>query len=230
MRTRKVYPLYQYRLPMGILLGPRRNPLLILVVAILKLIRSPAFVRQNFHWSERRRGVQPGKDLAERIAEMRSKPEFASWLDLGCSRLDAPPGDLRILSARLMSPDRRHLGSLSVYRISKARVYVEVFQADFHTWTTDGRCLITSNQATLPRLPDYIDFQRVKGDVARVWSRHLQRCEQVTPLAIESDEELGRLLEKESEDQAELLRAARIQGPITEVEMPGDWEDVAKAS
>jgi hypothetical protein len=230
LRLRKIYTLYQYRLPMGILLGPRRNPLLMMVVAIMKVTRSPAFVRRNFHWSEARRGVQPDRDLAERIAEVRSRPEFAGWEDLGCSRIDSPQGELRVMTARLASPDRRHFCHITLARISKARAYVEVVQIDFRTWTADGRCLITCSQRSFPRLPDYLDFQRVRGNAARLWSRHLQRCERATPVAVESADELRRLLEKESEDHAALLRAAGNQGPVEEVEMPGDWDDVAKAS
>lgn len=230
LRTRKVYTLYQYRLPLRILAGPRRNPLVILIIAILKLFRSPALVRQNFHWSERHREVKPDRDFAESIAKLLSEPEFASWQDLGCSRLDSPKGDLNLLMARFVSPDRRHFCHFTLGRISKARGYVEVSHTDFRTWTTDGCCLVTSSQCSFPNVPDYVEFRRVKGDAARVWSRHLQRCERVTPRVIESEDEVRRLLEKESEDHAERLRAARIQGPVEDVEMPGDWEDVVKAS
>ncbi|HEY1122129.1 MAG TPA: hypothetical protein VGE67_11040, partial [Haloferula sp.] len=156
-RIRKVYTLYQYRLPLGILMGPRRNPLVVLVVAILKLLRSPALVRQNFHWSERRRGVQPDPDFAARLAKLRSMPEFASWQDLGCSRLEAPKGDLNLLTARFASPDRRHFCHVTLGQISKARVYVEVFQTDFRSWTADGRCLVTSSQTSFPHVPDYVE-------------------------------------------------------------------------
>ena len=228
LRTRKVYTLYQYRLPLGILAGPRRNPLVILIIVIMKLFRSPALVRQNFHWSERRRGVLPDRDFAERIAKLRSEPELSSWQDLGCSCLESPKGDLNLLTARLVSPDRRHFCHIMLGRISKARAYVEVFQTDFRTWTDDGRCLVTSSQPPFPQVPGYVDFQRVRGDVARTFARHLHRCEHVTSRALD-DEEVQRLLEKESEDQAELLRAARIQGPVEEVEMPGDWAEAAQA-
>ncbi len=229
-RTRKVYTLYQHRLPLGILLGPRRNPLLVLVVAIMKATRSPSFVRRNFHWSESRRGVRPDEDLAARIAKLRSEPEFAAWQDLGCSRLDSPQGDLRILTARFASPDRRHFCHITLARISKARAYVEVCQTDFRTWTTDGRCLVTSSQPPFPKLPAYLDFRRVKGSPVRAWSRHLRRSEGATPMAVESDDELKRLLEKEADDHAALLQAAGIHGPLEEVEMPGDWEEAAQAS
>jgi hypothetical protein len=229
VRTRKVYMLYQYRLPLRLMLGPRRNPLLVLVIAIMKVIRSPALVRRNFHWSEARRGVRPDRDLAARIAKLRSEPEFAAWQDLGCNRLDSPPGDLRVLTVRLASPDRRHFCLITLARLSKAGAYVEACQTDFRTWTTNGRCLITADQPPFPGLPGYLDFQRVRGDAGRVWSRHLRRCERATPRAVESDEELGRLLEKEADDHLVLLEAAGIRGPLEEVEMPGDWDEVAHA-
>lgn len=228
VRVRKVYTLYQYRLPLGILLGPRRNPLLILIVVLLKAVRSPAFVRKNFHWSEARRGVQPDEELAGHIAKLRSEPEFASWLDLGCNRLDSPQGELRVLTTRLASPDRRHFCHITLARISKARAYVAVCQTDFRTWTSDGRCLITSGQPPFPKLPGYVEFQRVRGSAARRWASHLRRCERVTPRVL-SDEEIKRLLEKEADDHAALLQAAGIQGPAEEVEMPGDWDELANA-
>ena len=228
-RVRKVYTLYQYRLPLGILMGPRRNPLVILIVAIMKLFRSPALVRQNFHWSERQREVNPDPDFAAQIAKLRDESELSSWQDLGCSRLESPNGDLNLLTARFVSPDRRHFCHVTLGRISKARAYVEVFQTDFRTWADDGRCFVTSSQPPFPRIPDYVDFRREKGKADRVLARHLQRCEHVAAKAL-GDEEVRRLLEKESEDHAELLRAARIQGPVEEVEMPGDWEDLTKTS
>ncbi|MEK7951948.1 hypothetical protein [Luteolibacter soli] len=224
LRTRKVYTLYQYRLPLGILLGPRRNPLLILIVALFKVFRSRALVRQNFHWSERRRGLPSGEGMAKEIEKLRSEGEFASWQELGCIRVGSPKGDLSMLTARFASPDRRHFCHLTLYRISKARAFVEVAQTDFRTWTTDGRCVITSDQPFYPRLPEYLDLQRVRGNVSGQWSRHLQRCERVTPLAVESEEELRALLEKEAEDHAVLLQEAGIRSANEEVEMPGDWE------
>ena len=230
LRPRKVFTLYQYRLPLGILLGPRRNPLLLLVVALMKASRSPALVRRSFHWSEARRGVQPDADFAARIAMLRSEPAFADWQEMGCSGLDSPQGELRVLTVRLVSPDRRHFCTLTLARISKARAYVEVCQTDFRTWTTDGRCLVTADQSSFPRLPAYVDFQKVKGKPARVWSRHLQRCERVTPRAMEDEEELKRLLEKEADDHVELLEAAGIHGPVEVVELPGDWEEAEQAS
>jgi hypothetical protein len=229
LRQRKVYTLFQYRLPLRILLGPRRNPLIILVVALMKASRSPALVRRNFHWSEARRGVQPDADLAARIAKLRSVPEFARWQDLGCSRLDSPQGELRVLTTRLASPDRRHFCTITLARVSKARAYVEVCQTDFRTWTTDGRCLITADQSSFPRIPASLEFQRVRGGTARMWSRHLQRCEQVTPEAMDDEEELKLLLEKEADDHVALLTAAGIHGPIEEVELPGDWEEATQA-
>jgi hypothetical protein len=229
VRARKVYTLYQYRLPMGILLGPRRNPILVLIVAIMKVLRSPAFVRRNFHWSEARRGVMPDEALAAQIAKLRSQPEFSSWLELGCNRLDSPQGELRVLTARLASPDRRHFCHITLARISKARAYVEVCQTDFRTWTTDGRCLITSGQPPFPKLPGYLEFQRVRGSTARRWAGHLRRCERVTPRVL-IDEELRGLLEKEADDHAALLQAAGINGPVEEVEMPGDWDELVEHS
>jgi len=198
-----------------------------LIVAILKVCRSPAFVRKNFHWSEARRGVMPDEALAAQIAKLRSQPEFSSWLDLGCSRLDSPQGELRVLTARLASPDRRHFCHITLARISKARAYVEVCQTDFRTWTTDGRCLITSGQPPFPKLPGYLEFQRVRGSTARRWAGHLRRCERVTPRVL-SDEELKGLLEKEADDHAALLQAAGINGPVEEVEMPGDWDELVE--
>jgi hypothetical protein len=47
---------------------------------------------------------------------------------------------------------------------------------------------------------------------------------------VESDEELKRLLEKEADDHAALLQAAGIHGTVEEVEMPGDWDELTKAS
>ncbi|MCW1922958.1 hypothetical protein OKA05_10380 [Luteolibacter arcticus] len=230
MRMRKVYTLYQYRLPMGILLGPRLNPWLMLILAIMKATRSAALVRKQFHWTEARSGVAPGAELNERIAKLRGHEELASWQLHGCHRLDSPQGEMSLLTARLGSPDRRHFCNLTIARISKGRIFVEVCQADFRTWTADGRCLITSNLQRLPKAPAYLDFEGKRGDALRVWSRHRQRCERITPRAVETDEELSHLLEKETSDHTALLEAAGIQSPVEEVEMPGDWDELEKAA
>ncbi|MCW1886151.1 hypothetical protein OKA04_15545 [Luteolibacter flavescens] len=227
VRPRKVYTIYQYKLPMALLMGSRRNPWLRFILAILKAKSSPALVRQLFANAEACKNVAPGPELAARVARLREHPELGTWLNQGCNHLHSPHGELMIRVALLGSPDHRHFCHVTQARVSKMRIFVEIHEVDFRTWTTDGRCLVTSTAHPMPEMPEHVEYRHVKGgDSSEVWEIHRQRCAGISAMTVESGEAFGELMRKDAAAHAARLEAAGIQTPVEEIEMPGDWEEI----
>lgn len=220
-RLRKVYKLYHYRLPLATLVGTRWNPWTVLVLAILKLRRSPRLVRLHFHWSESAKRSLSLADpaLRERWEDESENSELASWTPLFAERNDSPQGDLRVEALVHASPDRRYFCLLLVTRVASGRVFAEVPQAIFRSWTEDGRSVVTSTHPSLPRLPASVDFKRKKGSLPDLFKFHQERLAEGSLKVIGDDAILTTLLCRESEEQSAILEAASIQGPVEEMEI-----------
>ncbi|RYD42295.1 MAG: hypothetical protein EOP85_11430, partial [Verrucomicrobiaceae bacterium] len=101
--SRKVRTIHFRKFPLSVLLGRRRNPLVVINMALAKLLRSRHLVREAYHFSE----AQPVElaDLCEPVRQeiMAWTAAHPGWTFRSGERLPSPDGAMIVENAHVAS-------------------------------------------------------------------------------------------------------------------------------
>ncbi|MEO7101565.1 MAG: hypothetical protein ABI162_19605 [Luteolibacter sp.] len=108
-RRRRVFTTYYHKYPLPCLLGTKKNPLTILLIALVKFLPSKRLERESYDFTEAHqiREDEAHEKLQERIQSWRAA--HPDWTVIDVERLPSPAGDLMLETAILASPDLAHL-------------------------------------------------------------------------------------------------------------------------
>ncbi len=223
LRLRKLHDFYQQRLTLGNLLAGRRNPWAVLVIGLMKLFRARGLTRRTFSREEERTLPAAPPSMNEWWQDESADSDLSTWQPVRATALDSPMGDLVILTARYLSPDRRHVCTLVLVRLASGRAFAELRNIEIRSWARDGRELVTASLAPLGHLPANLDHVARRLDAEGLWRLHAQRSAGVDLEEVSSAEDLAARVERLHEEHAARLRADGIYGPDIEVELPASW-------
>jgi hypothetical protein len=223
LRPRKLHDFHQRRLTLGNLLAGRRSPWAVLVIGLMKLFRARSLTRRVFARQEARVLPAAPPSMAEWWQEESANSELSAWQPAMATALDSPLGDSLVLTARYLSPQRRHVCTLILVRLATGRAFAELRNIEFRSWAPDGRCLVTSSLAPIGPVAENLDYLVRRLDAEGLWRGHEQRCASLDLEVVASAEDLAVRVARAQEDHAARLRAAGIYGPEIEVELPAPW-------
>jgi hypothetical protein len=207
---------YYYKYPISILLGTRAiNPIFILIIILMKLLRSKRLVRETFHFSEATEisGDQLNPTLREKIDAWRK--HHPDWSLLQAQRLPSPAGDLTVESATLVSPGLEHTLHFShTWMEQKQSTSTCLFE--FHTFTKPSGKIHTTHMPLLNLNRPHVDSARVKGSEEVVFQAHLARCANHELDAPADRAEWLARIDRERSEIDDLLEAAGYHGPVRE--------------
>lgn len=216
-RKRLVRTSYYHKYPLASLLGTRRvNPLQILVIALMKLLRSKRLERETYHFSEAVEipEVELSDPLQQKIQSWRAP--HPDWQPLRAERLLSPAGDLTVESATLVSPGLEHsIHFMHTWLEQKSSTSTCMFE--FQTFIKPGRKIHTTHMPLIQLSRPHVDSARVKGSEEEVFRAHLTRCaDHEIDAPADRAEMLDRIHREKLEIDA-LLEAAGYHGPTREV-------------
>jgi hypothetical protein len=222
-RLRKVYAFYGYKAPLRDLLGMSwKNPMLVLIITVMKLTKSKRLVRDHFHWSES--AALDERNWDSELVRIRDEwlglEESSGWRFLNAGWIGAPTGDVLTQSFTFVSPDGRHSMAGAVVRLATAHAGSVISEVTFRSWRADRTLRLTSNQRVQRPLPEGFDVIVKKGGVAEVCATHLAAVlgEDVVPLGF--PHEWDARMSEEAEFRRHVLEAAEVYGPVREEEFP----------
>jgi len=224
LRLRKVYAFHGYRAPLRDLLGMSwSNPLLVLIITVMKLTRSKNLIRDFFHWSESEElGEQEwDPDLKKVQSEWLALEVSNGWRPLGAHWIGSPMGDVLTQSFTMISPDGSQAMSGAVVRLATAHMSRTIQEVSFRSWRSDGTLRLTSNSRIQRPLPEGFDVKVRKGDVRTVHKSHQLAAANDEIVALGFPDEWEARLKEEAEARRQTLEVAGINGPVREVELPG---------
>jgi len=216
-RKRTVFTSYYHRFPLASLLGDgRKNPFMILVVVLMKLLRSKRLERETYDFTE---AIEIREDelhgtLREKTAAWRAA--HPDWQVILMERLPSPAGDMTIETVLLASPGLEH--SLCFHQSWLAQKPTPgVSEFSFLTWLRDGKILCTTHMPLLPLERPDVDAARVRGTEEQVFQAHLTRSASREIRPATSPAELLARFQQERRDIGALLEAAGLRGPAREI-------------
>ena len=216
-RKREVFTCFYHKFPLASLLGDgQKNPFMILVVALMKVLRSKRLERESFDFTEATeiREDELNESLRARIgAWLTMHPD---WTPLLMEKLPSPVGDLTIETVLLASPGFEHAASFHHSWLER-KPTGGVSEFSFLTWLIDGKILCTTHMPLLQIERPDVDAVRVKGTAEEVFQAHLARCggREISPATGQA--ELRERFQQERRDASALLEAAGLRGPIREI-------------
>jgi hypothetical protein len=216
-RKRLVRTSYYHKYPLASLLGTRRiNPLQILVIALMKLLRSKRLERETFHFSEAAEIPEANlsDSLQQKIQSWRAR--HPDWPLLQANRLPSPAGDLTVESATLVSPGLEHsIHFIHTWLEQKSSTSTCMFE--FHTFIKPGGKIYTTHMQLIQLPRPHVDAARVKGSEEEVFRAHLTRCARHEIDAPADRAELLERIHREKLEIDDLLEAGGYHGPTREV-------------
>ncbi len=107
-RKRLVRTTWLYRYPLRLLIGPSRNPLVLLNITLMKFLRSKLLVRESYHYSEAEKRQAADLSPPLRIAVETWLDNHPDWQFADAEHLTSPAGDLIVESATLATAGLGH--------------------------------------------------------------------------------------------------------------------------
>lgn len=198
-RKRLVRTSYFHLYPLRILLGNKKNPLILIRIALMKLMRSRLLERETYPFSEAE--PTPAGRLCEPLREAIQAWSLLhpDWFFLSGERLPSPSGEVTVESATLTAPDLAHSAFIT-HAWAAMRPEQGVTQFSFGTWLTDGSLIRTNDHPFIELSNPRVHEARTKGAPERVFLAHLQRCagQPLSP-ARDSEELHARILQANEE-------------------------------
>lgn len=217
-RKRLIRTCYLYKYPISILLGTGPiNPFLMIIIVLMKLLRSKNLVRDMFHFSEA--AEIPEGDLNSVLREKIHAWRLLhpDWSLLQAQRLPSPAGDLTVESATLVSPGLEHTIHFSHTWMEQKRS-TSTCLFEFSTFVNPSRIIRTTHMPLLDLHRPRVDSARVKGGEEEVFLAHLARCAHHAIDAPADRDELLARIDREKVEVDELLEAAGYHGPVREAD------------
>jgi hypothetical protein len=227
-RLRKSYRLFGYRLPLAslVLARQRWNPLVWILMALLKAMKSSILAQRYLHWSERATAPasRTDPDLRDRWKKAAAGTVLETWTVRWSDCRDSPVAGIRARTLVTASPDGRFFALLHVVRAATTSSFEEAQELNFLSWTAEGQLLDTSAFRAIEPQPANREFVRVKAATAQVWAAHHERAGAVA-VALRDDADLRRRLDQAEVDREVALVAAGVCGPVEEIEL--SWGEEA---
>jgi|GEM_PF-4039452 len=216
-KKRRVFTSFYHKFPLASLLGDgRKNPFMILVVFLMKLLRSKRLERESFDFTEATeiREDELNETLrAKTAAWLAAHPDWTPFL---MEKLPSPVGDLTIETALLASPGLDHAACFHHSWLER-KPTASVSEFSFLTWLKDGKILCTTHMPLLPRERPNVDAARVRGSEEQVFQAHLTRCGSREIAAARSAAVLRERFQQERRDVGVMMEAAGLRGPVREI-------------
>ncbi len=216
-KLRRAFTMFYHRFPLASLLGDgARNPVMVLVVLLMKFLRSKRLERECFEFTEAI-GICEG-ELHETLRAKVSAwcDEHPDWLLILMERLPSPGGDMTIETVLLASPELEHSVCFHLSWMSR-KPAPGVSEFSFLTWLRCGKILCTTHMPLLPLDRPDVEAERVRGPEAKVYQAHLARCSGREIAAASNSAEVHARFDQERRDIGELLEAAGLRGPVREI-------------
>lgn len=230
MRRYKCHRLYGYLLPLrSLVIGKqRRNPLMWLLILILKSLRSPTLAQRYLHWTERvlEHPSRADSELKEDWRKKASGTELESWTPRWAEIRDSLMPGIRSLVLVMASPDGRFFATFTRVRGTIGGILDESDEVHFFSWTADGRIFETASVPAIHPLPEGRYYQEAKGHLKSVWAAHRRRSGEVA-IPLRDDRDLRDRLDAAETDRCAVLEAAGVLGPVEEVELPWGNESLS---
>jgi hypothetical protein len=215
-KKRQIRTAYFHRYPLRMLIGHLRNPLLVLNITLLKLLRSPLLVREVWHYSEAEK--VPLENLCDPLREATESwlADHPSWAFVTAERLPSPAGDLVTETATLASPGLEHCMNFSRSWMEQ-RANKGITAISFLTWLADGTLVRTHDHPQLASLDPMVIHHRASGPPDRVYQSHLRHLAGRPVLPAADLPDLLARLARENERADQYLVKRRILGEVREI-------------
>ncbi|MFC7338700.1 hypothetical protein ACFQY0_16005 [Haloferula chungangensis] len=223
MRMRKVHAFRGYQAPLRDLLGMSwKSPLLVLIIALMKLTRSKRLVRDRFHWSEATKLDEKNWDseLLKLRDEWLALQGDSEWKFLSAGWIDAPSGDTLTQCFTYVSEDGKQSMLGAVVRVATAHTSGVIGEVTFRSWRPDGTLRLTSNQRVQRPLPEGFDLTVVGGGLAEVFNAHQNAIAEEDIEALGFPEAWDSRMSEEAEWRRRCLEEAGVYGPVREEAFP----------
>lgn len=214
--VRKIYTVFLYRFPLRFLIGrTTKNPLTILAITLMKLLRSKRLEREAFEYSEAKEIRED--EIHSRLSELLSAWQVAhpDWAVIQRHRLPSPSGDITVDSVFLTSPRLEHI--LCLHHTWTVRdVGAGIVEFSFLTWLEGGKILCTSEVRPLPIPRLSVEYVRIKGGIHEVFQAHERRCANHRISPAENRGHLLARLAAEKQETSNALETVGLRGPSYE--------------
>ncbi len=212
-QSRLLRTMYLYRLPLRFLMGKKlRNPWKILLIILMKYLRSPRLERQCYDYTE-----------AENITQQELCPPLAiacedwlsahqDWFFLNAERHPSPLGDLHTETAYLATVGLQHCLTITRSWLEKSPQNATNQQC-FITWIDDGSKHVSTHDSTFLVLENPQLSARAHGTTEEIYQFHLNHF---SAYHIHHPKEISDLLSLLKEHQKKvnlLLEEKKIQSP-----------------
>jgi hypothetical protein len=210
-RRRLVRTTWLHRYPLRLLAAQTRNPLLLLRIILMKLLRSKLLVRESYHYSEAEKRQPAELCQPLQVAINAWQQHHPDWQVIEAEHLPCPGGDLLVESAVLAPPALEHTLTISRAWMEQAADRA----ANHHHFLTrfdDGTAIRTHDRPFLDLHIPGLTERRASGSPEAVYQNHLAALCGRIPAAPENCAALHETIAafRESFDQA--LTAAGYQG------------------
>ncbi|MBK1884006.1 hypothetical protein JIN85_16420 [Luteolibacter pohnpeiensis] len=215
--TRKVFTAYYHRYPMWAITLKNRNPLVFVIILLMKLLRSKQLEQDLYHHSE----ATPIE--LEKLPELLQTTirdwlaNHPTWQVIQAARALRPNGVVVSDNILLCSEDRAHvLGIQHVIVVPKPKSAWVSFS--FYSRTNENLTLMTSSDRLLvSKMADFVGRTR-KGTPDELFAQHLAWCSEFPPLlAAKDDSELLLHHRNHLEMMAAHFEKIGWHGPVREV-------------
>jgi hypothetical protein len=212
---RRVRTMYFHRLPLRMLVDSQRNPLKILLIVLMKYLRSPRFERLFYDDSEASELTQ--SELSPTLLEAcdRWLARHSDWGFVKATTLDSPLRDFQVETAILTTADRS--STLIIVQNSTAMTPHQVqFQNTILSWINDGEKFISTFDCPFLELKDAHLCHRASGTPQTFYEEHIRNLQGYPIYLPENITELRDLLNRRQRETNLLLEARKIQSSVVE--------------
>jgi hypothetical protein len=215
-RKRLIRTSYLYRYPLRLLLWrSRKNPLLVIRISLMKVLKSPLLEQLSYHYSEAEKKLATELSSSLQSAINVWLTSHPSWSYLYGEELPSPEGSMTIQSATLISSELNH--SVGVIEVSfPMKPGLEMINFNFSTWLIDGTLIVTYDAPYLKTTYPVIRPHFAAGSPEQVFQAHLQNCSGTTIDSPTNLEEVMSRIERLRKELDESITEMGLQSKVRE--------------
>ena len=215
-RKRLIRTTYYHRFPLRLLIGKKlTNPIFVLRVTLMKLLRSKHLVRETYHFSEAEKLPLDQLSATLRITVETWLGDHPDWIFIAGERLPSPAGDITLDSALLASESLEHAAVFHhVWAAQKSNSATSTVK--FVSRSINGTSIWTQDHPYLNLNLPAIEEHRASGSPERVFKAHLHNCEGHMIRPAGSVSELQERLKKEVEEADRIMTDRGLQSETRE--------------
>ena len=215
-RKRLIRTTFYHRYPLHLLLGTKvTNPLLLIRLFLMKILRSRHLERETYHHSE---AVKVAPDqLCEQLQKAIGSwfSTHPDWSFVTGRQSPSPAGDLHLHSAILASAGLEHSASI-VHSWATLKPELGTTGFSFGSWLGDGTFIRTDDHPQLPLRNPRVKAFRASGSADQVFQAHLHHCAGLEIAPSHDPQELLARVQREIEELDQRLTAMGLQSEVRE--------------